>query len=110
MGVPHVDLPGRLIEENMWRAIRFGLDGELLELGGGGGDAYPAPAALERLLAWTEPVRRELGIAVELPARNGAQRQRDLLSAGVELREAYARTVAETQATYAGAAMDEVTP
>ena len=26
------DLPGRLIEENMWRAIRYGLDGELLDL------------------------------------------------------------------------------
>ena len=26
------DLPGRLIEENMWRAIRYGLDGRLLDL------------------------------------------------------------------------------
>ena len=31
-GVPAVDLPGRLIEENMWRALRYGLDGELLDL------------------------------------------------------------------------------
>jgi glutamate---cysteine ligase / carboxylate-amine ligase len=107
-GVPHVDLPGRLIEENMWRAIRYGLDGELLELVGG--SAYPASAALERLLAWTEPIRRERGIDVELPARNGAQRQREMLRAGLELHEVFARTVAETQATYAGAAMDEVTP
>ena len=26
------DLPGRLIEENMWRAIRYGQDGNLLDL------------------------------------------------------------------------------
>ena len=26
------DLPARLIEENMWRAIRYGLDGRLLDL------------------------------------------------------------------------------
>ena len=26
------DVPGRLIEENMWRAIRYGLDGKLLDL------------------------------------------------------------------------------
>src|SRR5947209_10138246 len=30
-GRPSSDLPGRLIEENMWRAIRHGLDGELLD-------------------------------------------------------------------------------
>jgi carboxylate-amine ligase len=107
-GVPHVDLPGRLIEENMWRAIRYGLDGELLELVGG--EPYPAGRALERLLAWTEPVRRERGIEVELPARNGAQRQRDLLRECGDLHEAYARTVAETRATYAEPAMNEVTP
>ena len=46
-GVPSVDLPGRLIEENMWRAIRYGLDGELLDLERGervpgGRDARPA--------------------------------------------------------------------
>jgi carboxylate-amine ligase len=105
-GVPHVELPGRLIEENMWRAIRYGLDGELLELPGG--RSYPARTAVERLLAWTAPVRREREIQPELPPRNGAQRQRALLSAEIDLHEAYARTVAETRATYAGAAMDEV--
>ena len=39
--VPFVDLPGRLIEENLWRAIRYGLDGELLDLD----TAKPYPAA-----------------------------------------------------------------
>ena len=31
-GVPFADPPPRLIEENMWRAIRFGLDGRLIDL------------------------------------------------------------------------------
>ena len=31
-GVAKPTVPGRLIEENMWRAIRYGLDGKLLDL------------------------------------------------------------------------------
>ena len=30
--VPAPDIPNRLIEENMWRALRYGLDGDLLDL------------------------------------------------------------------------------
>jgi carboxylate-amine ligase len=97
-GVPRRDLPARLIEENMWRAIRYGRDGELLDLERG--DAYPAAEATDRLLAWTEPARRELGIGVELPEANGAQRQRALLTEGMSLQDAYSRTVEETRATY----------
>jgi carboxylate-amine ligase len=100
-GVPRVDLPGRLIEENMWRAIRYGLDGELLDLRRG--EPYPASEAANRLLSWTEPARSRLGIEVVLPDRNGAQRQRDRLTAGATLRQAYAATVAETRETYTGA-------
>lgn len=98
-GIPFEDLPGRLIEENVWRAIRFGLDGELLDLGSG--DAYPAQEAVERLLAWTAPVRGELGIDVALPELNGAQRQRRLIDAGASIEEVYAATVRETRETYA---------
>jgi carboxylate-amine ligase len=93
------DLPGRLIEENMWRAIRWGLDGELLELASG--DSWPAAEAAERLLAWTAPVRAELGLEAALPGRNGAQRQRDLLQAGHALEEVWAATVRETRESYA---------
>ena len=102
----HVDLPPRLIEENMWRAIRYGLDGQLLELETG--EAYPARAAIDRLLEWTAPMRQELGLRVELPAANGAQRQRALLSQGLTLPEAYAATVEATRATYAGSAQSTV--
>jgi glutamate---cysteine ligase / carboxylate-amine ligase len=98
-GVPADDLPRRLIEENVWRAIRHGLDGELLDLERG--EAYPAPEAVERLMSWTAPVRAELGIDPALPSLNGAQRQRRLLKAGMSLPEAFAATVAETRETYA---------
>jgi carboxylate-amine ligase len=97
-GVPHDDLPARLIEENMWRAIRYGLDGELIDLHRG--ETYPARAAIERLLRWTAPVRSELGIDPWFPEANGAQRQRSLLNTGISLHEVYAETVAQTTDTY----------
>ncbi len=100
-GLPHADLPGRLIEENMWRAIRHGLDGELLDLATG--DAYPAAEATDRLLEWTAPARSELGLEATLPARNGAQRQRRRLEESGSLHEAYAACVADTRHTYAEA-------
>jgi glutamate---cysteine ligase / carboxylate-amine ligase len=87
------DLPHRLIEENMWRAIRHGLDGRLLDLEGASVEEYPAAEALERLCAWT-------GVEVELPELNGAQRQRRLIDAGASAAEVYAQCVQETQATY----------
>ncbi len=97
-GVPTADLPGRMIEENMWRALRYGLDGELLDLERR--QPYPAAAALERLQRWTEPVRAELGIEAALPAVNGAQRQRRMLDSGMSLREIYATVQARTRETY----------
>ena len=87
------DLPNRLIEENMWRAIRHGLDGRLIDLESGSFEEYPASEALDRLRAWT-------GADVELPARNGAQRQRQLTEAGATPAEVYAECVAATQSTY----------
>jgi len=97
-GVPYADLPPRLIEENMWRAIRYGLDGRLIDLERG--EEYPARAAIERLLAWTEPVRAELGIDPCFPDRNGAQRQRRMIDAGASREEVFAASVGETRQTY----------
>jgi carboxylate-amine ligase len=99
--VPQRDLPRRLIDENVWRAIRYGLDGQLIDFENEG--VYPAAGALERLLRWTEPVRSELGLQVVLPERNGAQRQRDLLQSGLSLEEVYRATVTQTRETYAPA-------
>jgi carboxylate-amine ligase len=91
-------LPGRLLEENMWRAIRHGLDGELLDLDRG--EAFSAREAGERLLAWSEPMRAELGIDVTLAGANGAQRQRQALEDGASLHGVYAAVVAATAESF----------
>ena len=97
-GVPFTDPPRRLIEENFWRAIRFGQDGTLLDLDRGEG--FPAAAAVERLLQWTAPVRAELGLDPAFPSPNGAQRQRRAIDAGATMQEVFADAVRETSQTY----------
>jgi carboxylate-amine ligase len=86
-------VPGRLIEENMWRAIRHGQDGRLLDLEADRIEEYDASEALDRLRAWT-------GADVVLPELNGAQRQRRLIDTGATPAEVYAACVRETLATY----------
>jgi carboxylate-amine ligase len=103
-GVPELELPGRMIEENMWRAIRHGLDGDLIDLRSG--ELYPAASAPERLLGWTEAVRGELGIEVALPALNGAQRQRRMIDSGMGPHEVYAAIQAQTRETYSQGSLD----
>jgi carboxylate-amine ligase len=98
-GVAKPEVPGRLIEENVWRALRYGLDGKLIDLERR--EEYPAAETVERLTAWTAPMRAELGIEIALPALNGAQRQRRMIDTGAGLNEIYAATVADTHATYA---------
>jgi glutamate---cysteine ligase / carboxylate-amine ligase len=98
-GVPFADPAPRMVEENMWRAIRHGLDGRLIDLERL--EEYPARAAIERLAAWTAPVRTELGIEPAFPERNGAQRQRAMIEAGATREEVYAAAVADTRQTYA---------
>ena len=97
-GVPFDHPAPRLIEENMWRAIRFGLDGRLINLERA--REYPAREAIERLLAWTAPVRAELAIEPIFPERNGAQRQRRMIDAGATRDEVFAASVNETRDTY----------
>lgn len=90
------DLPNRLIEENVWRAVRHGLDGRLLDLEASRIEEFPAEEAFDRLRAWT-------GTEVSLPERNGAQRQRQMIDDGASPAEVYAECVAATQATYGSA-------
>ena len=98
-GIPDPDYAPRLLEENLWRAIRFGLDGRMIDFEARA--EYPTAAALERLLVWTEPVRGEHGLEIVLPDRNGAQRQRALIAEGMAMHDVFAETVRETRATYA---------
>jgi len=86
-------VPGRLIEENVWRALRFGQDGRLLDLEAERIEEYPAAEALDRLKAWS-------GADVTLPELNGAQRQRRMIDAGATPYEVLARCVEETEATH----------
>jgi carboxylate-amine ligase len=97
-GVPFSDPAPRLIEENMWRAIRHGLDGRMVDLERA--EEYPAAAIVERLAAWTEPVRAELGVELAFPERNGSQRQRRMIEAGASPEEVFAASVRETLQTY----------
>ena len=72
-GEPLPSWPHRLLEENLWRAIRYGLSGELIDLERR--RPVPARARLEQLLEWVRPVAEELGAAA-LAERAGAQRGR----------------------------------
>jgi carboxylate-amine ligase len=94
-GVPFTDPPRRLVEENFWRAIRYGRDRPLLDF-----ERMQEYDPLDRLLAWTAPVRAELGIEPSFPALNGAQRQRRAIEAGVPMRDVFAASVSETRDTY----------
>jgi glutamate---cysteine ligase / carboxylate-amine ligase len=96
---PFEDPPPRLIEENFWRAIRYGLDGKLIDLERT--EEYPAAAARDRLMAWTAPARTALGIEVALPEENGAQRQKRRLIEDTSIEDIYAAEVELTQRTYA---------
>ena len=92
-GEPLPEHPHRLIEENMWRAIRYGLGGELIDLDRG--DALPARERLERLLEWVAPVADEIGTApyLALPERNAAERQIARFEEGATLEQIYAEQV-----------------
>ena len=99
-GEPFEPLPGYLIEENMWRAIRYGLDGRMIDFARG--EEYPSAEIVERLLAWTAPARAAFALEVEpaLGEPNGAQRQRAMVEAGASMREAFQTCVRDTRATY----------
>ena len=90
--------PRRMIEENMWRAIRFGMDGRLIDLRRArstrparrSSGSPPGP----------QPVRSELGISPSFPELNGAQRQRRMIASGATREEVFAASVEETRQTY----------
>ena len=93
-------LADREIEENLWRAIRHGMSGEMIDFRDGA-RTLPARAALERVLSWTAPARARLGVEIELPERNGAERARAEIAAGTSIEDHYRGVVEETRRTYA---------
>ena len=96
-GEPVEPLPHRLIEENFWRAIRWGLSGELLDFERG--QPIPARQRIEELIEWVVPVAEEIGAApyLAVPERNAAERQIERFEEGASLEEIYAEQVKTTE-------------
>jgi carboxylate-amine ligase len=92
-GEPLPALPNRLLEENLWRAIRWGLSGELIDFDRG--ESIPARARLEQLIEWVQPVAEELGAAhwLAIPERNAAERQMARHAEGATMEEIFAEQV-----------------
>jgi hypothetical protein len=65
-----------------------------------GARVIPTRQAIDELLEWCEPARRELGLEVTVPEANGAQRAQRMLAEGASIADAYRASVAETGRTY----------
>ncbi|MGH3076755.1 MAG: carboxylate-amine ligase [Gaiellaceae bacterium] len=96
-GEPIEPLPHRLIEENFWRAIRYGLSGELIDFARG--EAIPARQRIDELVEWVQPVAEEIGAApyLAVPEQNAAERQIERFEEGASLEEIYAEQVRATE-------------
>ena len=94
-GEPLPDHPNRLLEENLWRAIRHGLSGELLDLERG--EPLSARARIEQLIEWALPVAEELGVApyLAVPVQNAAERQLARYAEGASLEQIYAEELGD---------------
>jgi carboxylate-amine ligase len=92
-GEPLPNLPHRMLEENMWRAIRWGMSGELLDFDRG--EPVPARARIESLVEWVQPVAGEIGAApyLSFPEQNAAERQIARIEEGASIEEIYAEQV-----------------
>jgi glutamate---cysteine ligase / carboxylate-amine ligase len=97
-GTASAPLGDREIEENLWRAIRYGLAGKLIDFRTG--EEVETRAYLEGLLGWTAPARAALGIDVDLPDEGGSERFRAAVESTGSLEGAYREAVAETARTY----------
>ena len=74
-GEPLPEVPRRLLEENLWRATRYGLTDGLIDFERG--DVVPARARIEALIDWVLPVAEEIGAApyLAVPEANASERQ-----------------------------------
>ena len=96
-GEPVAPLPHRLIEENFWRAIRWGLAGELIDFARG--EPIPARQRIEELVEWVQPAAEEIGASpfLAVPEQNAAERQIERFEQGASLEEIYAEQVRATE-------------
>jgi carboxylate-amine ligase len=96
-GEPLPSYPHRLIEENLWRAIRFGLGGEMIDLSSGA--VRSTRRAVEELIESSLPAAEETGAAsfLRVPDANAAERQIARHEAGASLEEIYAEQVRQTR-------------
>jgi carboxylate-amine ligase len=92
-GEPLPSWPHRLLEENLWRAIRHGLSGELIDFERG--ESIPARARIEQLVEWVQPVADELGASqwLTVPERNAAERQIARHEEGASMEEIFTEQV-----------------
>jgi glutamate---cysteine ligase / carboxylate-amine ligase len=92
-GEPLPNLPNRLLEENLWRAIRYGLTDGLIEFERG--EVVPARARIEALIEWVLPVAEEIGAAsyLSVPEANASERQYARLEELGSARDVFAELV-----------------
>jgi carboxylate-amine ligase len=101
-GEPLPSPPPRLIEENLWRAIRYGLSGGLIDLQTL--VVRPARAHLEALIEWVLPVAEELGAAqyLAVPAATPAERQIARFEDGATFEQIYAEQIVREEERVGG--------
>ena len=101
-GEPLLVPENREIEENFWRAIRWGLPGEMIDLRTR--EVRPTRAAIEELIEWVQPVAAELGTAeyLSIPEANAAERQIARFEEGASLEEIYAEQVRHSMEPVSG--------
>ena len=94
--------PGRLIEENLWRAQRHGLEGKMIDFERG--EERTTADAVRALVDFTAPVHDRLGlgpflegIPVMLEHGNGAQRQAREFTSGGDLVAMHASAAERTR-------------
>jgi carboxylate-amine ligase len=92
----------RELEENFWRAIRWGLSGEMIDLRTRA--VRPTRAAIEELIEWVQPVAAELGATdyLAIPEANAAERQIARFEEGASLEEVYAEQVRHSMEPVSG--------
>jgi carboxylate-amine ligase len=103
-GMPLPILPTRYVEENLWRAIRYGLDGKLVDWAMG--EELTAADAIRHLVEISAPQADALGLTPHLEGvermlreGNGAQQQVKAHLEGETLPEVFAGTVRRAHAT-----------